>query len=141
MLKTLLFPVSSAFLFALTFFFRKKAGATLSLQSAYLIEAFIQAFIVILIFIAFSPEIKKGLDFKTDGIKYAAIAGITVVAAVFCNYLALKTGSFSKVIAITSPSQIIFGAALGVLLAGDSLSLKQIIGTVLGIVGIFLVVG
>lgn len=96
--------------------------------------------IMLTVFFLASSDIRKELDFRSKGIIFATMAGITIVIGVFSNYLALKTGIFSKVVAITSPAQIIFGILLGVLLASDSLSSKQIIGIILSVVGMYLVV-
>jgi uncharacterized membrane protein len=97
--------------------------------------------IVSIIFFLISPDIRKGFDFKSKGLPIAAaLAGVTIVIGVFSNYFALKTGLFSKVVAITSPAQIIFGLLLGIFLAGDSITLKQIIGVVISILGMYLVI-
>src|SRR5438477_10480826 len=112
----IIFSVSSAFFFALTFFFRKLAGKTLPLNLAYFVETCMQMLIMLIVFIILSPELRKGLDFKNKGLPFAILAGITVVTGVLLNYLALKTGVLSKVVSITSPAQIIFGVLIGVLI-------------------------
>ncbi len=136
----LIFSICAALSFALTFFLRKLAGKETSLTTAYFIETCIQMLIMIIIFFLISPDIRKGFDFKSKGIPFAALAGLTIVIGVFANYFALKTGIFSKVVAITSPAQIIFGLLLGILLAGDSITLKQIIGVVISLMGMYLIV-
>lgn len=136
----IIFSITSALSFALTFFLRKLAGKETSLSTAYFIETCIQMLIMIIVFLLASPEIRRGFDLKSKGIPFAVLAGITVVIGVFSNYFALKTGLFSKVVAITSPAQIIFGLLLGVLLASDSLSLKQIIGVIISIAGMYLII-
>lgn len=136
----IVFSISTAFFFALTIFLRKLAGKEISIYSAYLIETLMQMAIMIIVFFLLSPEFKKGLDFKTKGLAFATLAGITIVIGVLSNYLALKSGLFSKVVSITSPGQIIFGVLLGIFLASDSLSLKQIIGIIISVVGMYLVI-
>lgn len=136
----IIFSISAALSFALTFFLRKLAGKETSLTTAYFIETCIQMLIMSIIFFLMSPDIRKGFDFKSKGLPIAALAGVTIVIGVFSNYFALKTGLFSKVVAITSPAQIVFGLLLGMLLAGDSFSLKQIIGVIVSIIGMYLVI-
>lgn len=135
----ILFSIGSAFFFALTFFIRRIATKSLSVTTAYALEAFVQLLILSIIFFLVSPELKKGLDFKNIGMKYVLMAGITVTIAVGLNFFAIKSGSVAKVIAITSPSQIMFGLLLGLLLAGDTFTLKQFIGVLFGIAGILLI--
>lgn len=52
----------------------------------------------------------------------------------------IKNGSLSKVVAITSPTQIIFGVLIGVILLKEALTIQQFIGIGLSILGIVLVV-
>lgn len=136
----IIFSITTAFFFALTIFLRKLAGKEMSISSAFFIETCIQLIITAIVFLIVSSEIRKNLDFNQKGITLAALAGISIVTGVFLNYLALKTGLFSKVVAITSPAQIIFGVLLGVFLASDSLSLKQIIGIIISIAGMYLII-
>jgi len=132
--------IVSAFIFALTFYFRKQSIKYLSPNAALLIEVFIELLIVSLFFFLFSQEAKRGIDMRSKGVIYAAVAGISIGTGVLLNYLALRSGLVSKVIAITSPSQIIFGAMFGALLLQESFTVKQIIGTILGIVSVLLLV-
>lgn len=134
------FSLSTAFFFALTFFFRKLAGKNLSLSTAYFIETCTQMIIMLIVFLLISPDIRKGFEFKSKGLTFAILAGIMVVIGVLCNYLALKNGAFAKVVSLTSPVQIIIGVLLAILLAGDSLNVKQITGIIISIAGIYLVI-
>lgn len=134
----LVFSIGTALFFALTFFLRKQATKTISLTTAFLIEAITETIILIIIFLYSSTMLKRGVDVKLSGALYAILAGATVTIGVGLNYLALKTGFLSRVTAITSPSQIIFALFLGVLLLGDSLTIRQLAGIALGIISVIL---
>ena len=136
----IIFSISTALFFAITFFLRKQASASLSLQTALVIEVFIQLVILVAIFFLTAPELKKGFDLRSNGVWYAVLAGIFVVVGVGSNFLALKNGGLSKVVAITSPSQIIFGVLIGVIILKETLTIQQMIGMGLSILGIVLVV-
>jgi uncharacterized membrane protein len=136
----ILIPIASAFLFALTFYFRKLAVKVLPIQLAYLLETAVQLVILSILFFVFPFEWKKYLDVQTHAPLYALLAGVFVTAGVLLNYQALQFGFLSKIIAIMSPSQIIFGVLIGMILAKETLSVQQVIGVVFGIVGIGLVV-
>ena len=132
--------ILSAFVFALTFYFRKQSIKYLSPTAALFVEVVIQLLVVGIFFMLFAPEVKRGIDMRSKGVLYAGVAGMSIAVGVLLNYVALRSGFLSKVVAITSPSQIIFGAMLGALLLQEGFSLKQIIGTVLGIVSVLLLV-
>jgi len=136
----IIFSIGSAFFFALTFLLRKFALKSISLQSALFFEALIEFVILLIVFLYFSPELKKGIDFKSKGLLFAALAGLSVTIAVALNYFAVKSGLLSKVVAITSPSQIIFGVLLGTILLGETLTFRQIVGFIFGIIGVILTV-
>src|SRR3989344_1433071 len=106
------FSISSALFFAITFFLRKQASVSLSLQTALVIEVIVQLTIVVAVFLLSAPELKKGFDLRSNGVWYAVLAGIFLVVGIGSNFLAVKNGSLSKVIGITSPSQIIFGVLI-----------------------------
>ena len=82
----------------------------------------------------------RGVMVKNVGVGYAALAGVMVTLGVGANILALKSGFLSKVSAITSPSQIIFAVLFGILLLGETLTVKQLLGAFLSIIGIILMV-
>ncbi len=136
----LVYSVSTALFFALTFYLRRQASKYISLPQALLLEVIVELILLFLIFVSMPGILKKGIEFHSKGFQFAILAGGTVTLAVVLNFLALRTTTLSKVVIITSPSQIIFGVLLGVLLTGESLTLKQILGTIIGIVGIILVV-
>lgn len=133
--------ILSALLFALTFFFRRLASKTLPFQAALLIEVIVAVILFGLALWFISPDLPKSLTLKNKGITYALIAGIIMTLGLTANFLALKSGPLAKVIAITSPSQIIFGVFLGLLLLKETLSLKSTIGIILSILGIILMAG
>jgi len=139
-MEYVLFSITSAFFFALTFLLRKLATKSISLQSALFFETLVEFAILAVVFFLFSPEFKRGIDFKSKGFLLASFAGVAVTLGVALNYFAVKSGLLSKVVAITSPSQIIFGALLGILLLGDTLTFRQIVGFIFGIIGVILTV-
>jgi len=132
--------LAAAFLFALTFYFRQQAGKYLPTPVALSIEVTVEFVILFLLALIFSPQVLKTLTFHTKGIQFAAMGGAAVAIGVVLNFLALRTGFLSKVVAITSPSQIIFGLIIAFILAGESFTFKQIIGTIISIVGLLLIV-
>ncbi len=137
----IIFAIASAFFFALTFFFRKLAGALIPVQTAYFIETCMQMLLMTLAFFLFFPQAKEGFSMKfTKGYVFAALAGVTVVVGVLLSYVALKLGLLSKYQAIASPAQIIFAGMIGMLLIGESFTLRQLIGTIVSIAGILLIV-
>ncbi|MBI2616966.1 EamA family transporter [Candidatus Gottesmanbacteria bacterium] len=134
------YAIGSAFLFALIFLFRKQAAITIPIHIAFIIELAVATLILgFLIFLFSNKKDFSGLN--SQGILFATLAGISLVAAVFLNYLALHFGTLSKIISLSSPAQIIFGVLIGVFLLKDSLSIPQIVGVVLSIAGILLVSG
>lgn len=139
-MNIILLPIAGALFFALTFFLRKQSGTSISPITAYFIESCIQLIIISFIFFFFSSSNKEILDFKNKGLIFAGVAGLTITAGVLLNYFALRTDSLSRVVAITSPAQIIFGVVIAIIFLGDSLSSRQIVGTVLGTIGIVLVI-
>ena len=85
-----------------------------------------------------SSELKLS-DAKEKGVIYAVLAGLTVAFGTGLNYLALKGGLLSKTAAINGPANVIFGVLFGVLLLADILTIKQIIGIALAIIGILFI--
>lgn len=136
----IIFSLGTGLFFALAIFFRKNAGFNLSPTTAYFIETCVQFAIMLAVFLILSPQSEKVFDFKNKGLSYAALAGVMIVIAILLNYWALKTGGVARTIGITSPAQIIFGTLLGVLLLGESFTTRQILGTILSILGILLIV-
>lgn len=142
LMEFLILAIASAFFFAVTFFLRKQAGSFVPVSTAYFIETSMQMILMVAVFFYFSQNGHKGISFNqpVKGYWYAALAGITVVIGVGLSYLALRIGFLSKYQAITSPAQIIFAGLIGMLFAGEDLSVKQIVGTCIAICGILLVV-
>ncbi|MGH7245721.1 MAG: EamA family transporter [Candidatus Levyibacteriota bacterium] len=136
----LIFSISSAFLFALTFYFRKLATKFISVPTAFYLEALVYVVLSLVIFFFLAPELKKGIDLRNKGVWFALLAGAGLFAGVGLNYLALKTGFLSRVVAVTSPSQIIFGVMLGILLSNETFTLQQAIGTLVTIIGMLLII-
>lgn len=134
----LLYTIASAFLFALTFFFRKQAAKFLSPYIALTIELII-ALVILFATLALIFFQKKELSFDRNGIIYALIAGVFLAGGLITNFLALKSGFLTKVVSIASPSQIIFGVILGLLFLNENLNTVQIVGIILSIVGIVFV--
>lgn len=132
-----IYAVSSALLFALTFLFRKQALNYISVPMAFFIEAFVYLLLPAM-YILFTFDNQKN-TLNTIGVIFAVLAGIFVVMGVVLNFLALKSGYLSKIIAITSPSQIIFGVLLGFLILREHLTLAQSLGVILSIAGIVLI--
>lgn len=141
LMNFIIFSVASAFFFALTFFLRKQAGKIIPVTTAYFIETCVQMVLMILILFFLSQETKTIVAFKSaKGYIFASFAGITVVAAVFLSYLALKFGLLSEYQAITSPAQILFAVLVGMLLLSESFTLKQMVGMIISIIGILLII-
>lgn len=134
----IVYAILSALFFSLTFLFRKIAVSFVSTQAAFLIEAVIYLFLSLVIFFIFFVNSKKDIELNWNGLLYAVFAGVFVVLGVFLNYLALRSGYLSKIIAITSPSQIIFGALLGIILLKENLTFIQLFGALLSVVGVVL---
>lgn len=130
--------ILSALLFAITFFFRTLAVKTIPVSRALLIEVIAELILFAIAFFILSPGTGKTVDLKARGTTFALLAGVFVALGVGANILALKSGTLSKVVAITSPSQIIFGVFLGALLLGESVTFKSLLGIIFGIIGIVL---
>ncbi|MBI2640983.1 EamA family transporter [Candidatus Roizmanbacteria bacterium] len=139
-LSFFIYSIGTAFFFALTFVFRKLALKKLSPLTAYAIEAAIQIFILVVLVIFFLMRTQQLENIKSKSGLFALIAGITTLVAIFLNYFALKTGFLSKVVSVTSPSQIIFGVLLGLIIFQEKLTIAQMIGSLLAIIGIYLIV-
>lgn len=60
--------ILSAFIFALTFYFRKQAIRYLPPTAALVVEVCIQLLIVALFFMLFSPDVKRGIDLRSKGV-------------------------------------------------------------------------
>lgn len=137
-MNVIIFPITAAFFFAITFFLRKQAGVSISPISAYFIESCIQLLVISMILFFFTSNSKEIFDIKNKGLIFAGIAGFTITVGVLLNYFSLKSDLLSKVISITSPAQIIFGILIAMLLLGEHLSIRQFIGISLSISGILL---
>lgn len=133
------YAILSALLFALTFLFRKYAVNFISTQLAFLIEAVVYLFLAFLIFLTYFITSKKEIELNWNGLIYAGLAGIFVVLGVVFNYLALRSGFLSKIVSIMSPSQIIFGVLLGILLLKENLTIIQLLGVFLSVIGVILI--
>lgn len=131
--------ILSALLFAITFLFRTLAVKTIPVSRALLIEVIAELILLAIAFFTLSPGANKAIDFKARGAIFALLAGVFVALGVTANILALKSGTLAKVVAITSPSQIIFGVLLGALLLGESVTFKSLLGIAFGIIGIILI--
>lgn len=137
-MTALIFSITTALFFALTFYLRKRALTYMPILSALTIEAFVE--LIILLIVGFAS--KTGLPSMAPGggVSYALLAGVFVVLGIGANFLALKSSALSKVIGITSPSQILFGVLLGVFFLRDVLTIRQIMGILFAILGIALLV-
>lgn len=136
----IIFSIATALFFALTFFFRKLAVKEISSITALMVEVVVELLIFLTIFLLVSPELRAGIDVRNKGIWYALAAGVMVALGVGSNILAVKTGLLSKVVAVTAPSQIIFGVFLGLIILGEGLTIKQVAGVILGTISILLVI-
>lgn len=85
------------------------------------------------------PEWKQIPAAGTKALLYMVIGGGVVAGSVgmLCYYLAIKGAPLGKVmpIAFTSP---LFGVLMGLLIGGEALSIKTIVGMVLTICGIII---
>jgi uncharacterized membrane protein len=134
------YTIIGALFFSLTFYFRKQATKTVTLSRAFLVEALTELIILFLFFLTVGSGGKLNFSFLKDkGIIYAVLAGLSVTAGVGLNYLALKSGLMSKVAAINGPANVIFGVLIGVILLADFLTIKQIMGIILAVVGIIFI--
>ena len=134
------YTILGALFFSLTFYFRKMATKTISLSRALLVEASIEVVILIIVFLVVTSGSKLNLSaFKEKGVIYAALAGLSVTVGVGLNYLALKGGLMSKIAAINGPANVIFGVIIGIILLADVLTIKQIIGIILAVMGIIFI--
>ncbi len=133
------FAILSALFFALTFLFRKYAVNLISTELAFLIEAVVYLFLAFLIFLNYFFGIKNKIELNWNGLIFAGLAGLFVVMGVIFNYLALRSGLLSKIVSIMSPSQIIFGVLLGIILLKENLSMVQMFGVFLSVIGVILV--
>ncbi len=132
-----LYSILSALFFALIFYFRKQSSRFLSPYADLVIEL-LAALVIILTIISINLLHKKEIIFQKNGLIFAILAGSSLAGGMLFNYLALKTGLLSRVVAITLPAQIIFGIVLGLLLLKEHLSIVHILGIVLSVLGIFL---
>src|SRR5574342_263531 len=139
-MEFIIFSLITGFSFSLAFFFRQQAGKFLSPQAALTIEVAIELALILLILFIFTKSPVKSLFDGPKGVMFAVLSGLAVTAGVFFNFLSLKAGFLSKVAAITPTSQIIFGILLGILLVGESFTVRQVIGTIIAISGIILVI-
>jgi transporter family protein len=94
---------------------------------------------LIILAVASYPQWKTLPQAGPKALLYMIIGGGVVAGAVgmLCFYTALKGAPLTRVmpIAFTSP---LFGALMGILLAGEPLTLKTVLGTLLTIGGIVL---
>lgn len=134
-----MFAVLSALSFAITYIFRKQATKFVPFQFAFLMESFVYLLAPIIMFFLLPSAVKKAAISSTNGILFGLLASIFVVGGVALNYMAFKNGSVSKVVAIVGPGQIVFGVLLGLILFKEHLSLIQITGVILSIIGVILI--
>ncbi|MBI3380140.1 EamA family transporter [Candidatus Gottesmanbacteria bacterium] len=133
------YSIGTALLFAIGFFFRKQALGLLPLPVILWIEYFVAyttAFIVFFFFIINKSQVPIN---NVKGIIFASLTGLFVFLGIVLNYLALRSDSLSKVVSITSPAQIVFAVILGIIFLKDNLTVIQMFGIFLSVVGIVLI--
>ena|SRR3989344_8447763 len=86
----ILSAVLSAYFFALTFFARKQASKYISLPLALVVEVVIELVILTVYFVLVAAEYKKGIDWSSNGIHYALLAGFAVTMGVVLNFCCTK---------------------------------------------------
>jgi len=100
----------------------------------------IRTFVALMILTAVSfPQLKTIGTAGSRSLTYMILGGGVVAGAVgmFCFYAAIRGADLGKVmpIAFTSP---LFGALMGIIFSGDSVTLKSIIGMIMTVGGIVL---
>ena len=137
-MKPQLFALLTAIAWGVGGYFEKKGLhlGKLSPQMGITIRTFI-AFIVLSI--ASYPHWKSLTHAGTKALSYMIIGGGIVAGSVgmLCFYMAIKGAPLSKVmpIAFTSP---LFGALMGIILGGEAVSVKNIIGMLMTVGGIII---
>ena len=135
-MKPQLFALLTAICWGVGGFFEKK-GLHLGNLSPTMGITIRTAVALIILGVASYPQWKTIPQAGTKAILYMVIGGGIVAGAVgmLCFYTALKGAPLSKVmpIAFTSP---LFGALMGLMLGGEPLTLKTVVGMLLTVGGI-----
>ncbi len=137
-MKPEIFALLTAICWGVGGYFEKK-GLTLGNLSPTMGITIRTATALIILAAASFPQWKTLPQAGPKALLYMIIGGGVVAGAVgmLCFYTALKGAPLTRVmpIAFTSP---LFGALMGILLAGEPLTLKTVLGTLLTIGGIVL---
>jgi transporter family protein len=137
-MKPEIFALLTAICWGVGGYFEKK-GLTLGNLSPTMGITIRTATALIILAAASYPQWKTLPQAGPKALLYMIIGGGVVAGAVgmLCFYTALKGAPLTRVmpIAFTSP---LFGALMGILLAGEPLTLKTVLGTLLTIGGIVL---
>jgi bacterial/archaeal transporter family protein len=137
-MKPQLFALLTAIAWGVGGYFEKKGLhlGKLSPQMGVTIRTFIA---LIVLSIASYPHWKSVTQAGTKALSYMIIGGGIVAGSVgmLCFYMAIKGAPLSKVmpIAFTSP---LFGALMGIILGGETVTVKNIIGMLMTVGGIII---
>lgn len=137
-MKPEIFALLTAICWGVGGYFEKK-GLTLGNLSPTLGITIRTATALVILGAASFPQWKTLPQAGPKALLYMIIGGGVVAGAagMLCFYTALKGAPLTRVmpIAFTSP---LFGALMGILLAGEPLTLKTVLGTLLTIAGIIM---
>jgi transporter family protein len=137
-MKPVLFAILTSMAWGIGGYFEKKGlhMGNLSPQMGITIRTAVA--LVVLSFVSF-PQWKTVAEASPRALLYMVIGGGVVAGSVgmLCFYAAIKGAPLTRVmpIAFTSP---LWGALLGVMLGGEPLTLKLVLGTLMTIGGIIL---
>lgn len=128
-----LYALGSAFFAALTALFGKLGVANIPSNLAMFIRTVVILFLVALI-VTFRGDWQKPSTLSREGVWFLVLSAIATGLSWLCYYKALQLGPVSKVAPVDKLS-VALAMILGVVVLGESLSLKAALGGVLVVAG------
>ena len=78
------------------------------------------------------------MNLRTIG--YASVLGLTSIFSAILLYIMLKSESFVKIVSVLEPLIVIISVILGTVYLKDRLSITNIFGIILALIGIYLTI-
>lgn len=124
--------------FTLFYFAYKFASNYISNIHLIILQYFILSTFFIIYIIFKHKEFIKEVNLRTIG--YASVLGLTSIFSAILLYIMLKSESFVKIVSVLEPLIVIISVILGTVYLKDRLSITNIFGIILALIGIYLTI-
>ena len=124
--------------FTLFYFAYKFASDYISNIHLIILQYFILSAFFIIYIIFKHKEFIKEVNLRTIG--YASVLGLTSIFSALLLYIMLKSESFVKIVSVLEPLIVIISVILGTVYLKDRLSITNIFGIILALIGVYLTI-